>query len=176
MTDNNTSSRDDVNLCCSFCGESQKNIRQLIAGPSCYICNECIMLCSQIVADSEKNFSKKNIMGMINSATDLLYKLRETIDRIPPDFFSLAEPFESRGATPNFIRQVLIDEIMSSCVDGCPPLEQKSNVVVLIKYLESVKLNLKSVKIYLNDILGLKTFGGKPWTVKEIKRLALPLR
>jgi ATP-dependent Clp protease ATP-binding subunit ClpX len=40
-------------LFCSFCGKSQKEVRKLIAGPSVYICNECIDLCNEIIADEE---------------------------------------------------------------------------------------------------------------------------
>jgi len=38
-------------LRCSFCGKGQKDVRKLIAGPSVYICNECIMLCNEIMAE-----------------------------------------------------------------------------------------------------------------------------
>ena len=36
-------------LCCSFCGKSQHNVDKLIAGPSVYICNECVDLCNDII-------------------------------------------------------------------------------------------------------------------------------
>ena len=36
-------------LYCSFCGKSQHEVKKLIAGPSVYICNECIELCNDIV-------------------------------------------------------------------------------------------------------------------------------
>lgn len=38
-------------LKCSFCGKSQKQVRKLIAGPGVYICNECIDLCNEIIAE-----------------------------------------------------------------------------------------------------------------------------
>lgn len=38
-------------LRCSFCGKSQDQVRRLIAGPGVYICDECIELCSEIIAD-----------------------------------------------------------------------------------------------------------------------------
>jgi len=41
----------DVNLSCSFCGKSQKEVRKLIAGPTVYICDECIELCNDIIAE-----------------------------------------------------------------------------------------------------------------------------
>ncbi|UCH45898.1 MAG: ATP-dependent Clp protease ATP-binding subunit ClpX, partial [Nitrospiraceae bacterium] len=44
------SSYDDV-LKCSFCGKSQKEVRKLIAGPTVYICDECVGLCNEIMAE-----------------------------------------------------------------------------------------------------------------------------
>jgi ATP-dependent Clp protease ATP-binding subunit ClpX len=44
--------RDDSgSLSCSFCGKSQKEVRKLIAGPTVYICDECIGLCNDIIAE-----------------------------------------------------------------------------------------------------------------------------
>ena len=45
--------KDDSNddLLCSFCGKSQDEVRKLIAGPSVYICDECIQLCNEIIAE-----------------------------------------------------------------------------------------------------------------------------
>ena len=39
------------NLVCSFCGKSQDEVRKLIAGPTVYICDECIDLCNDIMAE-----------------------------------------------------------------------------------------------------------------------------
>ncbi|MCC6648793.1 MAG: AAA family ATPase, partial [Polyangiaceae bacterium] len=39
------------NLSCSFCGKSQREVRKLIAGPTVYICDECIGLCNDIIAE-----------------------------------------------------------------------------------------------------------------------------
>ena len=45
--------RGDVtgNLHCSFCGKSQKEVKKLIAGPTVYICDECIELCNDIISE-----------------------------------------------------------------------------------------------------------------------------
>lgn len=43
------------NLNCSFCGKSQKEVKKLIAGPSVYICDECIALCNDIIAEEVEN-------------------------------------------------------------------------------------------------------------------------
>ena len=41
-------------LCCSFCGKSQKEVKKLIAGPGVYICDECIELCNDIIAEEKE--------------------------------------------------------------------------------------------------------------------------
>ena len=38
-------------LYCSFCGKSQHEVRKLIAGPSVFICDECIELCNDIIRE-----------------------------------------------------------------------------------------------------------------------------
>jgi ATP-dependent Clp protease ATP-binding subunit ClpX len=44
-------------LHCSFCGKSQDEVRKLIAGPTVYICDECIELCNEIIAEeTEEHF------------------------------------------------------------------------------------------------------------------------
>ena len=42
---------DGKELCCSFCGKSQKEVRKLIAGPSVYVCDECVELCNEIITE-----------------------------------------------------------------------------------------------------------------------------
>ena len=41
-------------LSCSFCGKSQNEVRKLIAGPQNFVCNECIKLCNDILAEDAK--------------------------------------------------------------------------------------------------------------------------
>lgn len=42
---------DPLDLTCSFCGKGQREVRKLIAGPTVYICDECIELCNDIIAE-----------------------------------------------------------------------------------------------------------------------------
>src|SRR5467141_3521729 len=42
------------NLSCSFCGKGQREVRKLIAGPTVYICDECIKLCNDIIAEESE--------------------------------------------------------------------------------------------------------------------------
>ena len=55
-------------LNCSFCGKSQDEVKKLIAGPSVYICNECVDLCNDIIEEEIKG-------DEINSFDDLLSPL-----------------------------------------------------------------------------------------------------
>ncbi|NLD82979.1 MAG: ATP-dependent Clp protease ATP-binding subunit ClpX [Clostridiales bacterium] len=50
---------------CSFCGKTQDQVRRLIAGPGAYICNECIALCQEIVADDMDIMASAPDMGEI---------------------------------------------------------------------------------------------------------------
>ncbi|KFZ38072.1 Clp protease ClpX [Shewanella mangrovi] len=46
-------------LYCSFCGKSQHEVRKLIAGPSVYVCDECVELCNDIIREEIKDISPK---------------------------------------------------------------------------------------------------------------------
>ena len=45
---------------CSFCGKSQKEVKKLIAGPTVYICDECIGLCNDIIAEEIERDEKQD--------------------------------------------------------------------------------------------------------------------
>jgi len=48
--------KDDKNsLYCSFCGKSQKEVKKLIAGPTVFVCDECVELCMDIIKEDSKN-------------------------------------------------------------------------------------------------------------------------
>ncbi|MBN8431915.1 ATP-dependent Clp protease ATP-binding subunit ClpX [Microbulbifer salipaludis] len=51
MTDQNSGEDNGKLLYCSFCGKSQQEVRKLIAGPSVYICDECVELCTDIIRE-----------------------------------------------------------------------------------------------------------------------------
>jgi ATP-dependent Clp protease ATP-binding subunit ClpX len=51
MADDKHDNTDDKLLYCSFCGKSQHEVRKLIAGPSVYVCDECVELCNEIIRE-----------------------------------------------------------------------------------------------------------------------------
>ena len=78
MTDENTPSDSGKLLYCSFCGKSQNEVRKLIAGPSVFICDECVDLCNDIIreeiseATPESETLKLPIPAEINQILELL--------------------------------------------------------------------------------------------------------
>jgi len=55
----------DRHLRCSFCGKSKDSVRKFISGPSVYICNECIALCNEILAEDEEREVADAIAGIL---------------------------------------------------------------------------------------------------------------
>src|SRR5258705_1177805 len=51
-------------LYCSFCGKSQHEVRKLIAGPTVFICDECVELCMDIIREEHKTTLVKSRYGV----------------------------------------------------------------------------------------------------------------
>ncbi|MFP6572033.1 MAG: ClpX C4-type zinc finger protein, partial [Vicinamibacterales bacterium] len=51
-------SDDDKILRCSFCNKDQNDVRKLIAGPTVFICDECVDVCNDIIADDSRVANK----------------------------------------------------------------------------------------------------------------------
>ncbi len=66
----------DKHLRCSFCGKSKDSVRKFISGPSVYICNECITLCNEILAEDEEREVADNITQVPTPA-----ELKEVLDQ-----------------------------------------------------------------------------------------------
>src|SRR5210317_329729 len=65
-------------LSCSFCGKSQDDVKKLIAGPSVYICNECVDLCNDIIEEEIK--SEEDIsLDELPSPLEIFQKLDEYV-------------------------------------------------------------------------------------------------
>ncbi|MGB9616036.1 MAG: ATP-dependent Clp protease ATP-binding subunit ClpX [Desulfomonilaceae bacterium] len=63
-------------LYCSFCGKSQDEVRKLIAGPTVYICDECIELCNEIIAEEYE----KEEMGRERSKVPKPSEIKKALD------------------------------------------------------------------------------------------------
>ena len=58
MSDDKTENKGEKLLYCSFCGKSQHEVRKLIAGPSVFICDECVELCNDIIREEIQDISE----------------------------------------------------------------------------------------------------------------------
>ena len=76
MTDTTTNSGDKV-LYCSFCGKSQHEVKKLIAGPSVFICDECIDLCTDIIQEEITKLPKEEGDNSLPTP----HQIRENLDQ-----------------------------------------------------------------------------------------------
>jgi len=61
MTSSSDSS--NKNLICSFCGKSHDEVVRMIAGPNVFICDECVNLCNEVIAEGSENLKQSNNSG-----------------------------------------------------------------------------------------------------------------
>jgi ATP-dependent Clp protease ATP-binding subunit ClpX len=66
-------------LHCSFCGKSQHKVKALIAGPGCFICDECVGLCSGILAGQPPTGPEYSGFKPLERPTDDLLELLPTV-------------------------------------------------------------------------------------------------
>jgi ATP-dependent Clp protease ATP-binding subunit ClpX len=78
MPDNTTGKGDDNGklLYCSFCGKSQHEVRKLIAGPSVFICDECVELCNDIIREEIQEESN----GSVGSKLPTPHEINASLD------------------------------------------------------------------------------------------------
>ncbi len=79
MADKKGSSSEKL-LYCSFCGKSQHEVKKLIAGPSVFICDECIDLCNEIIRD-EAAGADKDAPAAAKSDLPTPHEIRESLDQ-----------------------------------------------------------------------------------------------
>ena len=79
MAGKNVEKRDNQTLCCSFCGKSQKEVKKLIAGPTVYICDECIGLCNDIIAEEIDREESKDTKLRIPRPSEIKVVLDEYV-------------------------------------------------------------------------------------------------
>ena len=112
-------------LKCSFCGKSQKQVQQLIAGPGVYICDECVELCNEII-DERQSESK----GQASADFDLP-KPKEIYDFLEEYVIGQEEAKKSLSvAVYNHYKRVRATQGAPS-TDGDDIEIQKSNILLI---------------------------------------------
>jgi ATP-dependent Clp protease ATP-binding subunit ClpX len=70
--------KSDANLRCSFCGKNRDQVRKLIAGPTVYICDECVGLCNEIISEDWQE-SRQEISAKLCKPSDIHQHLNHYI-------------------------------------------------------------------------------------------------
>lgn len=68
----------DRHLRCSFCGKSRDEVRKLIAGPTVYICDECVNLCNDIIAEDWEE-AKEEISSKLRKPSEIKHHLDQYV-------------------------------------------------------------------------------------------------
>lgn len=71
MSNSHSGDGDNKLLYCSFCGKSQHEVRKLIAGPSVFICDECVELCNDIIREEIKEIAPKKKQAALPKPQDI---------------------------------------------------------------------------------------------------------
>ncbi|MEL0207625.1 MAG: ATP-dependent protease ATP-binding subunit ClpX [Gammaproteobacteria bacterium] len=70
--------KDSNKLSCTFCGKGQEDVRKLIAGPSVYICDECVDLCNDII-EEEVKAEDEEVLDVLPSPLEIFKQLDDYV-------------------------------------------------------------------------------------------------
>ena len=70
--------KDNNKLSCSYCGKGQEEVRKLIAGPSVYICDECVDLCNDII-EEEVKAEDEEVLDVLPSPLEIFKQLDDYV-------------------------------------------------------------------------------------------------
>lgn len=79
MSDDKNQDDSEKLLYCSFCGKSQHEVRKLIAGPSVFVCDECVELCNDIIRDEVTDSEKAESLNKLPTPSDIYKHLEEYV-------------------------------------------------------------------------------------------------
>jgi hypothetical protein len=156
---------------CSFCGKGQKQVKKLIAGPGVYICNECVALCDELVADD---------LGTSSPGGGILKQFGEGFGARTRETDAMFERFTDRA------RRVLVlaqeeGRLLNHSFIGTEHLLMgliHEGDGLAAKVLESFDISLEAVreKVEEKTPAGSSAAGSPPFTPRAKKVLELSLR
>ena len=99
--------RSDAALRCSFCQKTADRVRKLIAGPAVFICDECVGVCNEIIADDERMASRLKAEAEVSARVESGIASRQVADipvssdAIRCSLCRMPTPLEDGIAVPN---------------------------------------------------------------------------
>ena len=100
-------------LYCSFCGKSQHEVRKLIAGPTVFICDECVELCMDIIREENKSSlvkSRLNEMLAMHTGRSV-EQVERDVDR---DYFMSASEAQAYGLVDSVLEKRPADTVKTA--------------------------------------------------------------
>ena len=142
MTDKTKeSNKDGKILYCSFCGKGQNEVRKLIAGPSVFICEECVDLCNNIIDEELSDGSSDQELSLYtNFIVDCLFDANK--------YFNDQEPWKKKSDIKrlNTIVYVSLEIIRKVSILLNPIIPQTSLKVLEIFNLKQNDILFESIK------------------------------
>ena len=121
--------RSDAALRCSFCEKTQDRVRKLIAGPAVFICDDCVDVCNQIIADDERMSARLKAEADVSARVESGNASRDVSDipvsgdAVPCSLCRMPTPLEDGIAVPNrgWLCPGCIDAIEASVAERREP-------------------------------------------------------
>ena len=133
------------NLHCSFCGKNQKEVKKLIAGPTVYICNECVDLCNEIIDDEDIKVNESENDEQISKPSEICEHL---------DSYVIGQEEAKKYlsvAVYNHYKRINFNSLPKKKNDPLSDIEiQKSNIMLIGPTGSGKTLLAQSLAKYLN--------------------------
>ncbi len=132
-------------LFCSFCGKNQKEVKKLIAGPTVYICNECVDLCNEIIDDEDIKVNESENDEQISKPSEICEHL---------DSYVIGQEQAKKYlsvAVYNHYKRINFNSLPKKKNDPLSDIEiQKSNIMLIGPTGSGKTLLAQSLAKYLN--------------------------
>src|SRR5574338_57450 len=153
--------RDDGhgNLSCSFCGKNQKEVKKLIAGPTVYICDECIGLCNDIIDEEIEKEEQVSGLAAVPKPAEIKVVLDEYVIGQERAKKILAV------AVHNHYKRI------DSRVDADGVELQKSNILLIGQLLQNADHDIERAQrgiVYIDEIDKIARKGDNPSITRDV--------